>query len=531
MTHKPAPAKLGQTEKAAMRLTGQLGGASILGIALRIPLRTIVAGVLGTVGYGVLSIADLVQYYASFSDLGMRQTLVRQIPILLGRGDKEESNLLASIVLTWFILATSIAVLVLWLLYAFGFSFKGLLSLTNLIIITLILISHRFNAYFNNYAKGYGIFDAIGSNAFIQMVVGPIIMALLVIWLHVTGALLGQLCISLLIGANFLRYIVRHGAFKLRLVLPWNKLKELLGLGLLLFSNKITESLLETIGISLLAFFSVLDDVGQLGYAVTMMALGTGGVRGIAILVSRRMLQDRGLQGESIDYKHFRRYLETALIVFLLFTSGLIGVTYFSYEVVVRLFIPEFLPAILLAQIITIGYLSRSLVYFFRFYLNATDQLVKQLKLALVSLACSLVTNLVLLVLDYGAMGVAMGITVGYSTYGLLLVLSSARQIYGQLEVGIILILKLLFISLLLALCIHLLTAWQPVWFISSNQILGWISEFVIAGIRLTVYGIFSFLLYCVFFRRFRPEQKVRDVLIYLIYSIRGRLEGKRAAS
>lgn len=525
------PVELGETKKAALRLSAQMSSASIIGMVVGYPIRAVIAAALGPSGYGVLNMADLVQKYSAYADLGMKYSLSRQIPILKGRGDEEEIHLVSTIVLSWFIIISAIAVIVLWTVYAFGYSFKGLLTLPNIVLISLIIMTDRLNTYYHNYVKGIGLFDAVGINSFITTVIGPLVIVGLVMWMQVTGVLLGRLIISLLSGANYLRFIMRYGGLHVRLMLPFAKTFELLKLGLLLYANTLSEGMLETITLTLLAIYVGVDLVGQFGYAVSMVIFGTGITTGVNLVISRRMLYDRGVQGARLDYTYFRPYMEGLLIVYLMFVSIALGLTYFGHEVVVRLFISKFTPAIFLAQIVAFGQMGCAITYLFRTYFNVTDQLLNRLALVWGGLVITVVSNLVFLSLGYGALGAALGIAVGYCAYAVLLVVASARQIYGSTANGVGLLSKLLLISLLLVICLHLLTTWQPAWTSAPNQFLLWCFEFGVAALRLVIYTVIVLLLYSLIFRQYRPEHEVWTVLMYVISAFKQRLQLRTVTS
>src|SRR5258707_6802137 len=96
-------AEFGATKRAAMRLSVQMGAARVLGSALGIVARVVGAGALGPSNYGVLRLADVVQQYSGYAELGARFAVARQVPILLGQGDEDEARLGSGMVLVWMV--------------------------------------------------------------------------------------------------------------------------------------------------------------------------------------------------------------------------------------------------------------------------------------------------------------------------------------------------------------------------------------------------------------------------------------------
>ena len=512
------PDNLGETKKSALWLSAQMATASVVGMVVGFPIRVTIASILGPAGYGTVKVAELIQRYFAYADLGMKHSLSRQVPLLLGKGEDEECRQVSAIVLTWFLIVSTVAVVVLWLFYTFDFSLKGLLTLPNLSVICLILLSDRLNTYFHNYVKGYGLFGALGTNAFISSVLSPFIILPLVLWMNVTGALVGRLVVSLLIGINFLRYILPHGALQTRLTLPWAKTLSLLKLSILLYSNNLSEGLLAALSLTLLAFFVVVDELGYFGYAVTIVLTATGITTGVNIVIYRRMLEARGALGLRTGY--FRRYLETSMVVYVFFVSIALGFTYFAHHVVIRLFLPQFAPSLVLAQILAVGQMALSIIYLLSLYFNVTDQLGRRLAFACSSVLLTFVLNLVVLWLGYGAIGVAFCTTLSYFVYATLLMQSRAHQIYGRLATGIAILAKLLSASMLLGLSLHLLTLWQPEWPTAPNQLFSWAFELMVTSMRFGIYAAVTCFLYAALFRRYRPERDVFTILRYLALSL-----------
>src|SRR4029079_846929 len=98
--------------------------------------RVVGAGALGPSNYGVLRLADVVQQYSGYAELGARYAVARQVPILLGQGDEDEARLVSGMVLIWMVTISGVFCLALWLMFAFGIRLAGLLTVWNLGFLT-----------------------------------------------------------------------------------------------------------------------------------------------------------------------------------------------------------------------------------------------------------------------------------------------------------------------------------------------------------------------------------------------------------
>ena len=99
-----APGELSETRRSALRLTTQMSGASVLGGVIAFPIRVVIASTLGPTGVGLVRIAELIQKYANYLDGGVRYSLSRQVPILLGAGEADESRVISRVAFTWTLL-------------------------------------------------------------------------------------------------------------------------------------------------------------------------------------------------------------------------------------------------------------------------------------------------------------------------------------------------------------------------------------------------------------------------------------------
>lgn len=504
--------------------------ASIAGVILGFPTRTIIAAVLGPAGYGIVGVADLIQRYSAYTDLGMKTVLSRQVPLLIGRGEEEESRQVASITFTWLLLMSVAVVAVLWFLYLSGATLKGLLTLPNLIVISFIVFLERLNAFNHNYAKGYGLFDAIGMNYLLHSTFSPVSSMILVLVLNIPGFLIARMATSALQSLVYLRLMVRETKFHPRLALPFRPTAYLLKLGAILYATSLSEGFMQTIILSIVAVFVSSEALGQITYAMGVILFATGIADGLNIVISKRIMEHRGTQGEKAVYAQFRPYMETPFIMYILLVTISTGISYFGYMALIRVFLKDFAPALPVAQILVFGQFFASMSVFFRIYYNATDQLLSRMALAWVVLIFNAALTTVALVLGYGIIGAAVASSIGYCIYAFMLVILSAHQIYGSLFTGLIFFMKLVILSSVMTGWLVLLSWWQPS-APAAPMIVGWGFEFCIAGLRLGAFIAFALVLYSLFFWNYRVDREIAGTIQQIVLMFRQRVFHVRPTS
>jgi O-antigen/teichoic acid export membrane protein len=509
--------QLGETGRAALRLSLQMSVARLLGAGLSVVARIVGAGALGPANFGLLRLADVVQQYSGYVELGARHAVARQVSILVGRGEEQEARLVASLLLTWMVIAAGLVCLVLWLLFSAGVTLDGLLTIGNLLLLSGLIILNRLNAFLANYVRAYGNFDALGMQSYILSIAPPLLSVPAILLWGVTGGLAAQLLVAVLVGGNLTFFGARLGLFRLRPRLPIRRAIGLLRVSLLLHFNSLSETLFETLELTLLAIFASTHQLGLYGFAVGWMSSAILILAGVNLVTERAMLVEHARRGVQSSIQAFRRYLETPLIVYLLVASAMLGITYFALDAAVALFLPEFGQAMIIARVLLFGQMMYSATNLPRMYFNATDQLASRLGLALFGIAVNVALDLLFLELGYGAIGVAIGAAISYCLYACLLLVSCSGQLYGRWRPGAELFLRLAVASGGLALVLSALSLWQPV-FTHADQglFLRLVLEGLEAAMKMLAYAGVALLLYLTLFQASQPQRELKRIVAFM---------------
>ena len=427
----------GEVRQAAFRLSAQIGTAKVLGLALSVPAQVFNAWVLGPGNYGLLRIAHLIQKYSAYADCGAKFSVSREVPILLGRGDPDEARVVSELVLAWIACVSLVVTAVLWLFFWGGATFGGLLTAPNMVLLTVLLLVNRGNTFLANYVRAHGDFDALGTQFFITSIIPPLISVPAILFWGVTGGLLAQLVVVLLIVGALLRFAARSGVLRLRPVLNLRKTVRLLRVGLLLYGSQVSEGTFGTIELTLLAFFASVDGVGLYGFAINGIGASLAVLAGVRLVADRAMLMERGVRGRAVDHAAFARFLERPLVAYLLYGAWMLGLTYVVLDGAVQFFLPRFAAALPVARVLVVAQLLYLSTGFPRSYFSASDQLGSRLSLSIGGLLLNVIVDCALLYAGYGIVAVALGSACSYAVYVIVTLAAASRSIYGRAAVGV----------------------------------------------------------------------------------------------
>jgi O-antigen/teichoic acid export membrane protein len=499
-------------KRTAVRLLGMNMLSTGLTLLLSVPNRLISAYFLGPAGLGILKITEVIQQYASYTDLGLTRTLPRQVPIALGANDFAEAEQIKRIVFSGNVISCTVGVLLLGLLFILGIDFKGALDWTVMLLIILTFIANRAGAYLNSYARASGEFDSIGLQSIVTSLTNPVFAWPLIVLLQVKGALIGQLIVSIVVVAFYLKHLK---GLQFRFTLPLRKTCQLVKIGFLIFVNQFTDTLFWTVDATLLAWLLLPSEVGQYAFAMGVLNLAVTVPTGLRHVVFREMLLKRGEHG--VERSWLGRYLEGPHISYLILTAMILAGAYFGYSAIVSLFLPDFLPAIPIAAILVFGHLVFASTYITSLYFNVTDQLVSRAVVTGLCLGFNTIIDWLLLSSGYGLMGVAFGSTVSYLLFSSILVLSAVYQTTVSRLKSVLFLARLLMVTSILFILLEWLSHLQLVSFQENSQ--HWLN--IIAGLcdggfKAIMLACASIVLYSAAFWQHRPYRNILFATDYL---------------
>ena len=508
-------------KKDVIRLTLVMSSSVIIGRIFSIPSGIVTAKFLGPSLLGVLAIINLIIQYASYTQLGLLQSMPRDIPLAHGKGDKQEAKLIVNAIFTGFFFASVFSVFGLWLVFIIGVTFGGILNVTILIMVTLILIMTNANSFLKNYIKAEGKFMIMGKLELILKFFTPAVTIPAVIFFRLKGALFALL-LTEIFSVGY--YLISLKKIELNFYLKLRKILNHLKTGFMIFINQINDSIFWSVDLLILAAMMTTSDVGLYSIALGVLALAPTFSRGVAMKVYRKIMVDGGKYAGS-SRKHFRKYTEGIFVSYLLLNSLIIGLSILAYIMAIRIILPRYMDSILIMIILGFGYMVYTSRVFPGFYMNVTNQLHKRLVIFVVGIGLNALLDYLLIIRGYGKEGVAFACSFSFLFISVLILGISFKQIYGNIRSALFFLLKLCSTSAVLSGILIISYKWNVIEysFISDiyTKILWGAADFAIKG---SIYVIICFSTFFLFFKRYNLYRELKPIFSYVGYQILGRL-------
>jgi len=513
-------------KKDVIRLTLIMSSSVIIGRILSIPSGIVTAKFLGPSLLGVLAIINLIIQYASYSQLGLLQSMPRDIPIAYGKGDKQEAKLIVNAVFTGFFFASVFSVFGLWLMFIIGVTFGGILNVSILIMVTSILIMTHANSFLKNYIKAEGKFMIMGKLEFILKIFIPAVTIPAVIFFRLKGAL-SALLLTEIFSVGY--YLISLKKIEVNFYPRLRKILNHLKTGFMIFINQINDSIFWSIDLLILAAMMTTSDVGLYSIALGVLAIAPTFSRGVAMKVYRKIMVDGGKYVGS-SRKCFRKYTEGIFVSYLLLNSLILGLSILAYIVAIRIILTRYMDSIPLMIILGFGYMIYTSRVFPGFYLNVTNQLHKRLIIFVAGIGLNVLLDYILITMGYGKEGVAFACSFSFLFISVLILGISFNQIYGNIRSALFFFFKLCSTSAVLSGILIISYKWNIVeyTFISNvyTKILWGAADFAIKGL---IFVIFCFGSYFLFFKKYHLYRELKPIFNYVGYQILGRLRvGKK---
>tara|TARA_B100000579_G_scaffold25171_1_gene17735 strand:+ start:28951 stop:30528 length:1578 start_codon:yes stop_codon:yes gene_type:complete len=507
---------MGSVNTNAKAIALDFASISFLATAIRIiigfPRKIFFALILGTEGFGLIRINDMLMKYSSYFDLGMRLSATRQIPLAQESNSNEELKIIRTI-FSWTLLNSFLFVAIVWTLLLSGVDFFGFLTYNNLIIISLSIFLSKFVIYFNSLSKGFGEYGIIGNHKLISSILSPTVYFPLVYFFNVFGFLLSMLILNIFSFAYFSYYLSRTYSIFSNLVISLKDIIFYLKIGFVLWAVQTSQSFFWIIGITLVSFFLTADDVGLYGFAVGVFTIALSLGAPIRTVLFREMLLKKAKEKNSDgNLKTLSKYLKNPFAAYLLVMTISLGVLYFINELLIRLFIQDFTLSIEIIKILIIGYFFFSSNSITNSVLNVADRQSLRLGILTVGLILNLTLGLFSIQFGYGLLGVAWASTVGLYILSFLFMHYSFKMVFGSHKQGFLINMKTTFLFIIIYSVLISLDSWQiniELMAAANLSQVSFFNEIFITSIKIFLFILTTMFLYTLIFYKEKPVSEV----------------------
>lgn len=432
----------GKKETVKSGLLSATGG--ILGKVLAVPVNIIVASILGTAGYGILAVINVIIQYLGYLNLGMLSNITREVPLAHGRGDNQEVQTIYGTISSNYALTTCIGLIVLWIGFNLGFDFEGQILTIHLSIVSCVVIVANTHSFFYSMVKGEGQFITYGQYELVSRLFTPV-GTLTLVWFFGLNGMLLSLMWTHVLGLGFLLWQLDYPSF--RPAFNWSKTKELMSTGLLMYLNKIIDGVFASIAIIIAGKYLNVDQVGILGFALGFAsAKKLPFARVLWVTTGRKMALEGGKHGLE-DKSIFVRFFETPYFIYLMVLSALLGLLILFYSEAVRYFLPDFRDSIAILVPLFFALTFYNARLFAYSYINVTRQMNSRTLILGVGLTTNALLGWAAIQLGYGVMGLAMSVALSMMVVSVHTIFFTFGQLYETLRQAWVFVFKLSIIA------------------------------------------------------------------------------------
>jgi len=391
----------------------------------------VAAFILGPAIFGVWQGVKLVLSYGTCVDLGTTSALYREVPLLRGKGEQEKIREIKDASFTFTLGGTVILAFVLFLSTFFlRFSIEAILSLR---FVALILLLQFLRGFYETWLKAHHEFGIISKIAIIDGV-GSVLSLFLIFSLSFLGFLIGQTIVA------FVCALYAYVKSKCRINFVWNStvLKNLIVIGfpimLIIFSGELFNTadrffILRFLNSKMLGVYSL----GILAFMpINFLFYSANSV------MYPRFSERFGATQKSESLKKFITF---PIEIFSLIIPVLIGEIVVILPALVELFLPKYTEGIDAARIVLFGLFFSSIVGMIGNFFLSTNRQYLYLKILLSGVILNVILCIVLLQLNFGIVGVAIGKFVSYFFFFVVTVVAALHYcgVSGRESAGFIL--------------------------------------------------------------------------------------------
>ncbi len=419
--------KKGGRKKEAIKNWSLLAGTKLLDYGLGWPVGIFNAWFLGPAIFGVLKVIQTILNYASLSDFGLSKVLVRNIPILKGRGDVAGIRKLRNLVLTESIISTLVVVVFLWMAYFVGWHFGGALSSILIMVLTSILLFvFRIQSFTERSLISDGKFMIQSREQLLHAITTPLVSIPLVYFFGLYGAFLSLILLSLL-SIFFVLWVY---PIKWRFFVSLSETKRLLGVSISVFSINIADKFFWSTEMLIIPILLSLTDAGIYGFALGGINLARMIPSLIHKIVFRNMALDAG-KNKSKNMDYFKKYVAAPWSGYVMLNAICLGSMFFVYKFFVNVFLHDYYRSLPIFFLLAFGVIMLQSRVFYSFMLN----IIEAFRTLIFINLSFLILNLILdfwLILKFGLMGAAAASSFSYTIIPFFFMFLTFKRIYDR---------------------------------------------------------------------------------------------------
>jgi len=420
------PASTGQKEGEIIRDATALSVTLYFSQALYMVRGFIIAHVLGPSAYGVWSIFRIFLSSAPYFGLGVQQAMTREIPLSIGEGDEKKVPVITQTSLFWNILTTSCVTII-----AFILSFTPFINEYNaeVRLAGFVFMLNAVYLFIKSKLMGEKNFVLLSKFIISYSVLNTLFVLGLLFFLKVQGILLGMMISQLIL----LAVIVFKGHLSFHLTIDRKVLWKLMNIGFPIMILSSIFFLMRNVDKFIVIAMLGKTMAGYYGLAAFVSSMVSYISYSVSTVLLPRMMYKYGKTG---DAKDIEMYFTKPMIILTGFIPIILGIIYINIDIVVKLFLPQYLPSITVLHILIVS------LFFSTIWGIPTNLLIalnKQKIFMFISagiLSIIILLDIVIIKMGFGMNGVAVSTTFMFliaSAIAIYLTLSFLKKGFKQI--------------------------------------------------------------------------------------------------
>lgn len=389
-----------------------------ISLAVGVVTGLVVRRFLGPSLMGMWVTLSLVLSYVSYCHLGVLLAAEREIPYWHGKKDYGKAEEVKNTTFGFGVITAVITGIVI-LISAFVLKDRFPFYITiGLIVISGVVLLRQFYNFYITLLRANKEFTLISKLTILSAVASAVLTIPLVIKFH----LYGMYAVTALVPVITISYAYLHTRYPFSLSIKIEELKRLFKIGIVLLISSFTSLLLMSIDRIMVINMLGAAELGYYSIALTALAYIFTIPNTFGIIMFPRF-QER--YGETGDFASLKSYFITPTVILAYLLPLAIGVLYIGMPLVVRHFLPDYLPGLDALRILLAGVFFLSLTYGASHFLITINKQAKIIPFVASGALLTAVLNYAFIKLGWGINGVALGSAISYFLY------SSSLIAYG----------------------------------------------------------------------------------------------------
>lgn len=386
-----------------------------ISLVIGIVAGLVVRRFLGPSLMGVWVMVSLVLSYASFCHLGVFSAAEREIPYSHGKKDYDKAEEVKNVTFGFCAITALIAAVVILILALVLRDRYPVYVIIGLMVISGVVLIQQFYSFYITLLRANKEFTLLSK----MTILNAVVSAVLTIPLVIAFQLYGMYAVSALMPVILISYVYIHTRYPFRFSIESRELKRLLGIGSVLLVASFSYLLMTSIDRIMVVNMLGAAELGY--YSIALMALGY--VRTIPhtfnfIIFPR--FQER--YGETGDIGSLRSYFITPAVTLAYIIPLVIGFIYIGVPLVVRHFLPQYLPGLGALKMLLAGIFFLSLSTGADAFLVTIKKQARLIPFIALGALLTAILNYVFIKLGWGITGVALGSAISYFFYSFSLI-------------------------------------------------------------------------------------------------------------